>query len=64
MKKGCYVRYATLAGVHFGLYFKVEQCQETAVLQKVHYVRWEVGHSPASAQKDDQISRDILGFLY
>ena len=62
-KKGL-VLYAMFAGVDFGLHFTVEQCQETAVLQKVHYVSWDVGRSPASAWKDDQISRDILGSLY
>lgn len=57
------VRYATLAEVHFGLCFKAEHCQETAVLRKVHYVSQEVGCSPANGQKDDWISKDIGGFL-
>lgn len=36
----------------------------TAVLQKVHYVGWEVGQAYASAQKDDWISQDINDFIY
>lgn len=48
---GGLVQYAVLAGVHLGFYFNVEKRQETAVLQKVLYVSWDVDTSPLVLKK-------------